>query len=255
MRAVFSAAWVAGPPLGLFLLAGLGFRSFYLIVAGLSLGSAAVGRWGLRPVAAAPRARPERRSGPRAGRRRLPTLPARLWLLLGAVLLLGIVNQMYFIDIPLHVTKDTGQGEQLVGWMAGVTAAAEIPVMIVAGRIAGRVGRGRIIGATSVAAVALYCVLPFAKSVPALLVMAALNGVFQGVSLSIPMVMVQNEAPGGPGSASALYSSAFGAAGMLAGAVTGAVTAAVGYGNVFWVCAALCGCSAALMAARASLPR
>jgi len=255
MRAVFSAAWVVGPPLGLFLLGGLGFRSFYLVVAGLSLVSAVVGRWGLPPAAAPIRVRPERKRRTPGGRRKLPVLPARLWLLLAVVLVLGIVNQMYFIDIPLHVTKDTGHGAQLVGWMAGVTAAAEIPVMVIAGRIARRVGPGRIVGASAVAGIALYGLLPFAMSVPALLVMAALNGVYQGVSLSIPMVMVQDEAPGGPGSSSALYTSAFGVAGMLAGAVTGAVTTAVGYGNLFWVCAALSGCAALLMAARPSLAR
>lgn len=255
MRAVFSAAWVAGPPLGLFLLAGIGFRSFYLIIAGLALTSAVVGRWGLRPIAAPASARRERPRGPRPGRRKVPVLPARMWLLLAVVMLVGIVNQMYGIDIPLHVTKDTGHGEQLVGWMAGVTAAAEIPVMVIAGRISRRIGRGRIVGASAAAAVVLYCLLPFALSAPALLAMAAFNGVYQGVSLSIPMVMVQDEAPGGPGSASALYSSAFGAAGMLAGAVSGAVTAAVGYGNLFWICAALSGCAAILMAVRASLAR
>ncbi|HXT93646.1 MAG TPA: MFS transporter [Trebonia sp.] len=270
MRAVFSAAWVVGPPLGLFLLAGLGFRSFYLVVACLSLVSAVVGRWGLPPVAApasvrhghkerghkeSGHQRHEHKRRASGARWKVPALPARLWLLLAVVLVLGIVNQMYFIDIPLHVTKDTGHGPQLVGWMAGVTAAAEIPVMIIAGRIAHRVGPGRIVGASAVAGMALYAVLPFAASVPTLLAMAALNGVYQGVSLSIPMVMVQDEAPGGPGSSSALYTSAFGVAGMLAGAVTGAVTTAVGYGDLFWVCAALSGCAAVLMAARASLAR
>jgi SET family sugar efflux transporter-like MFS transporter len=255
MRAVFSAAWVVGPPLGLFLLSGLGFRSFYLVVACLSLVSAVVGRWGLPRVAAPARAGRGRPRRAPAGRWKVPVLPARLWLLLAVVLVLGIVNQMYFIDIPLHVTKDTGHGEQLVGWMAGVTAAAEIPVMIVAGRVARRVGPGRIVGASALAGIAVYGVVPFAASVPALLAMAALNGVFQGVSLSIPMVMVQDEAPGGPGSSAALYTSAFGVAGMLAGAVSGAVTTAVGYGNLFWVCAAMSGCAAILMAVRASLAR
>ena len=56
MRAVFSAAWVVGPPLGLFLLSGVGFRSFYLVVACLSLVSAVVGRWGLPRVARPPAA-------------------------------------------------------------------------------------------------------------------------------------------------------------------------------------------------------
>jgi SET family sugar efflux transporter-like MFS transporter len=254
MRAVFSAAWVVGPPLGLFLLAGLGFRSFYLVVACLSLVSAVVGRWGLPPVAAPASVKRGRRPRAAGGRWKVPVLPARLWLLLAVVLVLGIVNQMYFIDIPLHVTKDTGHGAQLVGWMAGVTAAAEIPVMVVAGRTARKVGPGRIVGASAVAGIALYALVPFAASVPALLAMSALNGVYQGVSLSIPMVMVQEEAPGGPGSSAALYTSAFGVAGLLAGAVTGAVTTAVGYGNLFWVCAALSGCAAVLMAARASLP-
>jgi SET family sugar efflux transporter-like MFS transporter len=101
----------------------------------------------------------------------------------------------------------------------------------------------------------VYGVVPFAATVPALMAVALLNGVFQGVSLSIPMVMVLDEAPGGPGSAAALYTSAFGLAGMLAGAVSGAVATAVGYSDLFWVCAAMSGCAALLMAVRASLAR
>jgi SET family sugar efflux transporter-like MFS transporter len=69
------------------------------------------------------------------------------------------------------------------------------------------------------------------------------------------MVMVQDEAPGGPGSSAALYTSAFGLAGMLAGAVSGAVATAVGYSDLFWVCAAMSGCAAILMVVRASLAR
>jgi SET family sugar efflux transporter-like MFS transporter len=264
MRAVFSAAWVVGPPLGLFLLAGLGFRSLYLIVAVLSLATAAVGRWALPPVT-----RPA--TGPansghgcfpagqagrgQAWRDRLPALPARLWLLLAVVLLVGIINQAYGIDMPLDVTKHAGHGAQLAGWMAGVTAACEIPIMIATGRIARRLGPGRIVGWTAAAGILSYSLMPFASAVPALLAMAVFNGVYQGVTLSLPMAMVQDESPGGPGSASALYTSAFGLAGMLAGTVTGVVTAVIGYADLFWVAAAFSACAAVLMAVRARLPR
>ena len=70
-----------------------------------------------------------------------PVVDLKTWLLIGAILLLGIVNQMYGIDIARFATRDAHQGAQLVGWMAGVCAALEIPVMLLAGRFADRFGR------------------------------------------------------------------------------------------------------------------
>lgn len=181
-------------------------------------------------------------------------MPARTWLLLGVVLVLSTVNQMFNIDISLHVTKDLGHSPQLVGWMLGLTAALEIPVMI-AGRVATRVGRGRLVGMSAVLATLSFCLLPVAASLAALLGLAALNGIRQGVALSIPMVMIQDEAPGGVGLSSSLYGATFGSATMIAGAVTGVTASALGYGNVFWVCAALSAVGALGMLARLTLSR
>ena len=50
VRAVFSAAWVIGPPAGLFVLARYGFGPLYLATAGLSLVTAVLGRWCLPQV-------------------------------------------------------------------------------------------------------------------------------------------------------------------------------------------------------------
>jgi len=98
-----------------------------------------------------------------------------------------------------------------------------------------------------------FCLLPLAASPAALLGISALNGIWQGVALSIPMVMIQDEAPGGVGLASSLYGAAFGSASMIAGAVTGVTASALGYGNVFWVCAALSAAAALGMLARLAL--
>jgi MFS family permease len=50
MRSVLSAAFIVGPPLWLFIMAKYGFRPLYLVITGLTLASAVIGRWGLRQV-------------------------------------------------------------------------------------------------------------------------------------------------------------------------------------------------------------
>jgi MFS transporter, SET family, sugar efflux transporter len=249
VRSGFSAAWVIGPPLGLFIMAKYGFEPLYLSTAGMSLAMAVLGRWGLRRVP-----RPETPPSPRAARWR-GRLPARLWLLLGAIVALGTVNQIYGIDIALYVTRDLHRGAQIIGWMAGLCAGLEIPIMIITGRLADRVGKLRVVLAAAVVAVAFFCLLPLASSPLELLGLQVLNAVWVGVALSIPMIMVQDEAPGGAGASSSLYSSAFTVASLLAGAVAGVTATVVGYGNSFWVCAALSAVAAGLLLARAALAR
>lgn len=256
MRSLFSAAYIVGPPLGVFIMAKYGFRPLYLGVTGLSLASAVIGRWGLRYAAQAkvsPATRASRERGTVWRTIASASMPARTWLLLGVVLILSTVNQMWNIDISLHVTKDLGHSPQLVGWMLGLAAGLEIPVMIAAGRAALRVGRGRLLGMSAVLATVSFCLLPVAGSPAALLGIAALNGIWQGVALSIPMVMIQDEAPGGLGISSSLYGAVFGSASMIAGAITGVTASALGYGNVFWVCAALSAVAALGMLARLRL--
>ena len=247
VRAGFSASWVIGPPLGLFIAVRYGFGPLYLATAGLSLVTAVLGRWGLRRVPKLTTR--EAPAAPRAARRRAG-LPARMWLLLGAIVALGTVNQVYSIDVSLYVTKDLHHGAQIIGWMAGLCAGLEIPVMIITGRIADRVGKLRVVLAAAAVALVFFCLLPLASSPLELLGLQVLNAVWVGVSLSIPMIMVQEEAPGGAGAASSLYSSAFMAASLLAGLVAGVTATAVGYGNVFWACAALSAIAGVLLLAR-----
>jgi SET family sugar efflux transporter-like MFS transporter len=259
LRAVFTASWVVGPPAGFYLLTRYGFGPLYLAVGFLSLLMAALG-WGLRPLPAAALPAVTRPGQPSPGGRprgrhalsgAFSALPARTWLLLGAVVALGVVNQMYIIDVPLYVTRALHLHAQLVGWMAGLGAALEIPVIIAAGRLADRLGKLSLVIGSAVGATVFFCLLPLATSAVPLIALQVLNAAWTAVALSIPMVMVQDEAPSGAGAASALYFSAFMSAGVLAGAITGVTTTAIGFGNVFWVCAALAAVAVSLLLARA----
>jgi SET family sugar efflux transporter-like MFS transporter len=251
LRAVFSASWVIGPPAGLFLLARYGFGPLYLVAGGLALVTAAAG-WSLPRLPAASRpAASDDRSSRRADRpQAFRALPARTWLLLGAVVALGVVNQMYGIDIALYVTKTLNLDVQLVGWMAGLGAALEIPIMIVAGRLAQRVGKHRLLLASAVGATAFFCLLPLARTAALLLALQVLNAAWTAVAMSIPMVMIQEESPSGVGTGTALYSSAFMTAGLLAGVFTGVTASVTGFGGVFWVCAGLSAAAAGMLLAR-----
>lgn len=263
MRSMFSAAWVLGPPLGLFVVTRYGFAPLYLAVAGLSLATAALTRWGLRRMPTRPRL-PSRdaNTASRGGRlaRRGPSavllsVPGRMWLLLAAIVALGVVNQMYNIDIALYVTQTLHLGAQLVGWMAGFGAALEIPIMIAAGRVADRFGKLRVVLAAAAGATVFFCLLPMARSAVSLLALQVLNAAWTAVAMSIPMVMIQDEAPGGAGASSALYSSAYMSATTLAGAITGVTASAIGFGNVFWVCAGLSAVAGCLLLVRAATGR
>ncbi|MFD3678268.1 MFS transporter [Streptomyces sp. NPDC058613] len=87
---------------------------------------------------------------------------------------------------------------------------------------------------------------------PALIALQLPNALWIAVITSIPMVVVQQEVPGGTGIVSALYSSTFPVAQLLAGAVTGVVAAQAGYRSVFWICAGLCALAAVLLLFRAA---
>jgi SET family sugar efflux transporter-like MFS transporter len=248
VRSVFSASWVIGPPTALFLLTRYGFVPLYLLVAGLCLLTGALGLAlpRLPPSPGAETTAPARRGWSAA----LRSLPARTWLLLGALVVLGVVNQIYSIDIALYVTKTLHLQAQLVGWIVGLGAALEIPIMIVAGRFADRFGKLRAVVAAAAGAAVFFCLLPLARSAAPLLALQVLNAAWTAVALSIPMVMIQEETPGGAGAGAALYSTTFMSASLVAGAIAGVTASAIGYGNVFWVCAALAAVATGLLLAR-----
>jgi MFS transporter, SET family, sugar efflux transporter len=252
VRSVISAGWVVGPPVGFFLLTHIGFGLMYTSAAGLLLVTALLGRWFLPalPLSPRPAAMDIVNSHLLGMRQVLASVPRRTWLLLGSVTAVNVADQMYLIVIALYVTRDRHLSPALVGLMAGICAALEIPLMITVGHLADRIGKLRVVVAAVVIAVIFFCLLPVASSTPILIALQVPNAVWTAVTMSIPMVIVQQEVLGGSGTASALYSSTFTFAQLLAGAITGVVAAQAGYRNVFWICAGLCVLATAFLLCR-----
>ena len=129
LRTVFSLAWVAGPPLAAFLLAGrripLGLRrrprGTYAVAAAV-----ATSGWLGEP---APRRRPAR---PGAGRRPPRRRPAagRCWLAAVAFTLLQMPLTLGVQALPLFVSPDLDGDVRDAGLLLGLCAALEIPLML-----------------------------------------------------------------------------------------------------------------------------
>jgi SET family sugar efflux transporter-like MFS transporter len=250
VRSIFSAGWVVGPPVGLFAVTHVGFGPLYASTAALLLLTVLLGRWFLPDLGPPPAPRVGDADGRRPGMRRaLATVPRRTWLLLAAVTAVNVADQLYLINIALYVTRDLQLSAALVGLMAGLCAALEIPLMIVIGRLADRIGKLRLVVGAAALATAFFALLPAAGSTPLLIALQVPNALWTAAITSIPMVMVQQEVPGGSGAASSLYSSTFPVAQLGAGVLTG-VAAQAGYRNVFWVCTGLCLLAVALLVAR-----
>ena len=135
MRAQFSLAWVVGPPLAFFIVAHFDFTRLFAGVAVLYL----LCVWVIV--------------------RYLPVIPhritvdsatgsiwqnKRLCLLFISSFLLWTCNSMYLITMPLYIGKALHWPQGLAGWLMGLAAGLEIPVMLLAGRYSARLGNRKL---------------------------------------------------------------------------------------------------------------
>ncbi|MFI5678194.1 sugar efflux transporter [Streptomyces cellulosae] len=248
LRSVTSLAWVVGPPLAFWVIAEWSFTVLYSATAALSVVAALLCRWGLPrpdgPATGTDGGAPA--SGEAANEEPPPGMlgmfsgvgPHTLILLGSVVLLLG-ANAMYQINLPLYVTDELDMSAQFAGLLLGVSAALEIPLLVLAGVWAERLGKRRLMIAATVCATLFFGLLPFTHSAPLLLAVQPLNAAWVAVAFNVPVVVLQDSLPGRPGTASALYSSAFKAGMFVGGLAVGSVATWTGYRQVFWVCAGL----------------
>lgn len=235
-RAVFSFAWVAGPPVAAFLMGLLGNRSILWAIAGIALAGMAV-TWAMIRERD-PSARPSAAAGP--GDRlldavRRPGVP----LLVVALVLLMAAGSASVSALPLLVTQELGLDVIWSGIALGVAAGLEIPVLLALGRVAHRVGQRRLIAAGCGAGVAYFVIMTVCTG-PVLLVGAQpLNAAFVAAVSGLGLTLVQ-DVVGRPGLASALFMNTTRVGAIIAGPVLAiGGLRGPGYSGVFAVCAGL----------------
>lgn len=143
------------------------------------------------------------------------------------------MNNAYLISLPLHLSRNLAVDIGWVGWIMGAAAGLEIPVMLLAGLLAGRLSSLVLVRASGIAALILYVGIYFASDLWQLFALQLANAVFVGVLAGIGISVVQAMLPGRAGSASALYTNTTHLGTLLSSMVVGTVAERFGYQSVF----------------------
>ncbi|WP_017348341.1 MFS transporter [Pantoea sp. A4] len=229
MRAQLSLAWVIGPPLSFMLALNYGFVTLYLVVGVMFLLTMLLVGFTLPSITREP------------GLMQSGGMPVSGWrnrdvrLLFIASVIMWTCNTMYIIDMPLYISSTLQLPEKLAGVLMGLAAGLEIPVMLLAGYLAKRIGKRNLVLIALAAAVLFYIGMVSLTSRNALLYLQLFNAVFIGIIAGIGMLWFQDLMPGRPGAATTMFTNSISTGMILAGVIQGVLSEQYGHVSVYWL--------------------
>lgn len=233
MRAQLSLAWVIGPPLSFALALNYGFVAMFMVAAALFLICLLLVWFTLPSVPRIPQS-------PDVALTQISAWKDRnVRLLFIASVTMWTCNTMYIIDMPLWISTTLGLPEKLAGLLMGSAAGLEIPVMLLAGHYAKRLGKRKLMLIAVAAGVLFYLGLVLFPSRAALMALQLFNAVFIGIIAGIGMLWFQDLMPGRPGAATTLFTNSISTGMILAGVLQGVLSERFGHEAVYWLALAL----------------
>ncbi len=213
MRSAVSFLWIFGPPLAFLSVDQFGFdNNFYISAAIAGFVIIWIAFLFQMPVVEADKVK----NKPKV------KLPTAVWFLGIVILIANIANSTYINAMPLFMTHELGLSKSFPGILLGITAAVEIPAMLLAVGWAQRFGKSQVIRFGFVAGAAFYLGMYFNTSINIFLALQILNGLFFGIFVGLGITIMQDFSPTAVGKASAFYTNA-----MLVGTMIGTSTMGV----------------------------
>jgi MFS transporter, SET family, sugar efflux transporter len=254
LRALFSLAWVAGPPIAALIQSTAGFSALYLAAAGtyavaliVTLAMLPEPADSARSLAAGPSGTPGTPGTP--GTRLVRSDPpvrliactiAAFTLLQGAA---RVGTQM----LPLFLRADLHSGVRQAGLMLGLCAGLEIPLMMTFGAVSTRLTSRRLILLGALCSGAYLLLVSGATHTWMLFAGQIVNATSIAAIQGLGVSYVNDLMPGRPGQASALYGNSF-AAGTILSAPLIAGAQGLGYRAAYLIAAGICLAGFLLMA-------
>jgi SET family sugar efflux transporter-like MFS transporter len=245
LRTLFSVAWVVGPPLAAVLVARTGYAGLFGVTAGVYALTAVVAVLWL-PALRAPRAPATPVAGEGRSPRREMLLAALAFVLLQGGGSLGVTA------IPLFVTSELHGTARDVGFVLGLCAALEIPLMMGFGFLALRFDRRLLVCAGGAVALLYHSVMLLVSATWQVLVAQVLSAVVISAVMGVGISFFQDLAPDRPGYATTLYTNTLTLSGLIAAPLIG-LAAHFGYRSAYAI--ALCLCASGLAVLLLSRPR
>lgn len=203
-RAIVSVAWIAGPPLATLIIGWLGNRAILVAIAAvavLNIGTTAIM---IRHRRATAIAAAGGASKPAAPTDESPVGRVGVVLITVAFVLLQASNATAVTMMTIYVTQTLRLDVLWAGISLGVTAALEVPALILIGRLTGRFSSLGLIATGCVAGIAYYVALAFATGPVMLLALQPLNAWCFAAIAGVGLTLFQQMIPR-PGLATGLY--------------------------------------------------
>lgn len=234
-RAIFSFAWVIGPPVATALMGWLGDASVLAAIALVSVGSIATilvlivrTRAPATGEEEAAPGRPEATSAPRG----------RVAVVFGALVLAQATDAAAVAVMTLFVTQHLGLPVFWAGIALGLAAGLEIPALLTLGRLSATRSLLGLLLVGCAAGVGYFLGMVFVTEPIALLALQPLNALFFASVAGIGLTLFQ-ELIAAPGIATGLFANTRRVGAILSGSLIGLAGAPWGYPGVFAACAAL----------------
>ncbi|MGL6172295.1 MAG: sugar efflux transporter [Vibrio sp.] len=234
MRAGIAIAWVFGPPAAFMLKASFGFSAAFAVSALIvALGIVLIARY--LPAG-------EKTSQPASGqepRVKLVqySLHKRALITLYCVTLVFTfaANNLYITSMPLYLSRELMVPEHWLGLLFGVAALCEIPVMLMAGKLAERWGTSKLLMLGISSGIVFYALMLTHTGFIAMMGAQVLNGFFIGVCATLGMVILQDMMQDRLGTASTLFSSLLSVSSLVASLSVGVVGEYFNYFSTLYV--------------------
>jgi MFS family permease len=171
----------------------------------------------------------------RAWRSPFPGLSGGGALSAGAIVLLQTANAMSLITMPLLITRTVRGTTRDVGLIFGLSAALEIPCMLLLGWAAGRFAYLRVMLLSWLFGPLLFASMAAATSIWQIAIAQVLSALYVAGLLGVALAYFQ-QLLDEPGSATTPYFNGLTAGSTIAGVLWGAAVAAGGYRGAYIAC-------------------
>lgn len=222
LRSSVSLIWIVGPPIAFYSVDTLGFQLNFLLAAALT-SLLLIYAWKSLPSS----------NKRKVGNEETPLVSSampRSVIYLGVVLLFAnIANSNYITAMPLYLTSELAMPLAYPGVLLGLTAACEVPIMLMAARWARSIGAVRLLMLSFVMAMIFYALCQWVVSIEGFLLIQVFNGLFFGIFVGIGISLLQNEAPNAIGKATAFYANMMALGSMAGASLMGIVAQYFGY--------------------------
>ncbi|WP_114767108.1 sugar efflux transporter [Vibrio rhodolitus] len=226
MRAGIAIAWVVGPPIAFTLKSAFGFSASF-VVAGMATFISLVLAWIYLPSSVI--------KGEDAPKETKGPFGATVVLFCIAVIFMCSANNLYITSMPLYFSQELKVNASWVGYMFGMAALCEIPIMLKAGRLAARFGTMKMLALSLVSGCVFFVAMINVTEFWQLLAVQVLNGFFIGITATLGMVALQDMMPNRLGTASTLFSSLLQVSMLVASLSVGVVGEYFNYYTTFYV--------------------